>query len=147
MLRAQWSAEIGASPQLSRSYTWSLRWTLTCSGICMSTDWPHLPVLLLQASLNDLPSAPAVNDTSITSAPPSAIISQGRWHAPVEPFAVVALTTVLSLGGFRSLFQRRCDKCYNYVNSGQPKCFCRWNIANWRILLAFRFCYNLRFKF
>lgn len=107
--------------------------------------------MLLQALLNDLPSAPAVNDTSITSAPPSAIISQGRWHAPVEPFAVVALTTIFSLGGLRSLCQRRCDKCYNYVNSVQPKCFCRWNIANWtafwRILSALSFCYDLRFKF
>lgn len=122
------------------------------ASVCLLNGLTYLSCsVLLQASLNDLPSAPAVNGTSITSAPPSAIISQGRWHAPVEPFAVVALTTVLSLGRYRSLCKRRCDKCYNYVNSVQPKCFCRWNIANWtafwQILSALTFCCDLRFKF
>lgn len=96
----------------------------------------------LKVTLSDFPSAAAVNNTSATSAPPSAIIVQGRWHAPVEPFAVVALTTLSHWAGYSSLCQRQRDKCYNYVNSVQPECFSRWNIANWtafwRILSALR---------
>lgn len=80
-----------------------------------------------------------------------AIISQGQWHVPIELFVIVALTTVLSLGWCCSLCKRRCAKCYNYVNSVQPKCFCRWSIAKWtafwRIFSALGFSGYLTFKF
>lgn len=159
MLCAQWSAEWpaglkqavikhygdhygGVRPGLSLvgSRTFASHSDIESFGVF--TDWPHQPRLLcsLKVTLSDFPSAAAFNNTSATSAPPSAIIAQGRSHAPVEPFAVVALTTLPHWAGYSSLCQRQRDKCYNYVNSVQPECFSRWNIANWtafwRILSA-----------
>lgn len=87
-----------------------------------------------QTWLYDFPSAPGVNATSATSAPPSRIISQGQWHAPVEPSPQLPWRLFSHWAGYLSLSQWWCDKCYNYVNSVQPKCFCKLNIASWKAL-------------
>lgn len=89
------------------------------------SNWSRLPALQcsLQTWLNDFPSALGVNATSATSVLPSLIISQGHWHAPVEPSPQLPWQLFLHWAGYLSLSQWWCDKCNNYVNSVQPKCF------------------------
>lgn len=97
--------------------------------------WPHLPALQCTLHrLNDFPSAPGVDITSATSAPPSLSISQGQWHSPVEPSPQLPWQLFSQWAEYCSLSQWWSNKCYNYVNSVQPKCFCRLNIASWKAL-------------
>lgn len=96
------------------------------------TDLAYLPCIVLFTDMTKW--LPAVNVTSATSAPPSPIISQGQWHAPVEPSPQLPWQLFSHWAGYLSLSQWWCDKCHNYVNSVQPKCFCRLNIASWKAL-------------
>lgn len=82
--------------------------------------------------LFDFPSAPVVDIPPATSAPPSPSVSQGQWHSPVEPLPQLPWQQISHWAEYHSLSQRWCNKCYNYVNSIQPKCFCRSNIARWK---------------
>lgn len=81
---------------------------------------------------NSMTSLASFDIASATSATPSLIVSQGRWHALVEPLPQLPWQLFFHWAGYRLLSQWWCDKCYNYVNSVQPKCFCRLNIAGWK---------------
>lgn len=61
--------------------------------------------------------------------PPSLFLSQGQWHAPVEPSPQLPWQLLSHGAGYYSLSQWWHDKWYNYVNLVQPKCFCRLPIT------------------
>lgn len=103
----------------------SVKWFDLTSPTCTA-------VYSLQPKLSDFPSTPGIDFLSYVC--PSLSVSQGEWHAPVEPLPQLPWQLFSHWAGHNSLSQWWCDKCYNYVNSVQPKCFCRLNIASWKPL-------------
>lgn len=106
-------------------------------GLTTMETWKRSEQTYLDCSVelrerNSMTSLASFDIASATSATPSLIVSQGRRHALVEPLPQLPWQLFFHWAGYRLLSQWWCDKCYNYVNSVQPKCFCRLNIAGWK---------------
>lgn len=94
--------------------------------------WLHLPVCSVVFA--DWTQRLSCYWHHLSYACPSLLLSQGQWHALIEPLPQLPWRLFSHWAGHHSLSQWWCDKCYNYVNSVQPKCFCRLNIASWKPL-------------
>lgn len=97
-----------------------------------TTEQTYLDCSVELRERNSMTSLASFDIASATSATPSPIVSQGRWHALVEPSPQLPWQLFFHWAGYRLLSRWWRDKCYNYVNSVQPKCFCRLNIAGWK---------------
>ena len=85
----------------------------------------HLPTSPPHLSL-PLSLPPSLSPPSLL--PPAWILSQGQWNALVEPSELplpwqLCFFSPMVLRDRSSFHQWWHDKCYNYVNSVQPKCF------------------------